>query len=90
MFDMGSPALYFIALLILAGQDVVIRTTAAFLKEVHAAMPSERDDQISQLPIQTANRPLPPKRTALKPDIDPEGVSSLRVLTVYVEDGTAE
>ncbi len=90
LFDMGYPALYFIALFILAGKDVVIRTSDSFLKEVQEAIHSERDDQIIQIPIQTANRPLSPKLKALKPDIDPEWVIPLRVLTIYLEDGRAE
>lgn len=90
LFDMGYPALYFIALFILAGKDVVIRTSDSFLKEVQAAIHSERDDQIIRIPIRTATRPLPPKLKALKPDIDPEWVIPLRVLTIYLEDGRAE
>lgn len=90
LFDMGYPALYFIALFILAGKDVLIRTSDAFLKEVQEAIHSDRDDQIIRIPIQTPSRPLPPKLKARKPEIDPDWVLSLRVLTVYLEDGTAE
>jgi hypothetical protein len=90
LFDMGYPALYFIALCILAGKDVVIRTSDAFLKEVQEAIHSERDDQIIQIPIQTASRPFPAKLKTLKPDLDPAWQISLRVLTIYLEDGSAE
>ena len=90
LFDMGYPALYFIALFILVGKDVVIRTSDAFLKEVQEAIQAEGDDQIIQIPIQTPNRPLPPKLKALKPKIDPALVLSLRVLTIHLEDGTSE
>lgn len=90
LFDMGYPALYFIALFILAGKDFVIRTSDAFLAEVQEAIRSDLDDQIIQIPIKTPRRPLPAKLKALKPEIDPDWVISLRVLTVYLEDGTAE
>jgi len=90
LFDMGYPALYFIALFILAGKDVVIRTSDAFLKEVQEVIHSELDDQIIRIPIQTPRRPLPAKLKALKPEIDPNWVLSLRVLTIYLEDGTPE
>jgi hypothetical protein len=90
LFDMGYPALYFIALFILAGKDVVIRTSDAFLKEVQEAIHSDVADQIIRIPIQTPSRPLPPKLKALKPELDPAWVISLRVLTIYLEDGTAE
>lgn len=90
LFDMGYPALYFIALVILAGKDVLIRTSDAFLKEVQEAIDSGVDDQIIRIPIQTPSRPLPPKLKARKPEIDPDWVLSLRVLTIYLEDGTVE
>jgi hypothetical protein len=90
LFDMGYPALYFIARFMLAGKDVVIRTSGAFLKEVQEAIQTDGDDQIIRIPIQTASRPLPPKLKALTPGIDPNWVLSLRVLTLHLEDGTAE
>jgi len=90
LFDMGYPALYFIALFILAGKDVLIRTSEAFLKEVQEAIHSDLDDQIIRIPIQTPRRPLPPKLSARKPEIDPDWVISLRVLSIYLEDGTVE
>lgn len=90
LFDMGYPALYFIALFILAGKDVLIRTSDAFLKEVQEAIHSDLDDQIIRIPIQTPRRPLPPKLRARKPEIDPDWVISLRVLSMYLEDGTVE
>jgi hypothetical protein len=90
LFDMGYPALYFIALVILAGKDVLIRTSDAFLTEVQEAIHSDVDDQIIRIPIQTSSRPLPPKLKARKPAIDPNWVISLRGLTIYLEDGTAE
>jgi hypothetical protein len=90
LFDMGYPALSLIALFILAGKDVVIRTSDAFLQEVQEAIHSDVDDQIIRIPIQTPRRPLPPKLKALKPELDPTWVISLRVLTIYLEDGTAE
>jgi hypothetical protein len=90
LFDMGYPALYFIALFMLAGKDVVIRTSDAFLKEVQEAIQADGDDQIVQIPIQTPSRPLPAKLKALRPDIDPGWVLSLRVLTIHLEDGTSE
>jgi hypothetical protein len=90
LFDMGYPALYFIALFLFAGKEVVIRTSAAFLKEVQEAIQAESPDQIIEIPLQTAARPFPPKLKARKPDVDPEQVISLRVLTIFLEDGTAE
>jgi len=90
LFDMGYPALYFIALFILAGKDVVIRTSDAFLKEVQEAIHSDVDDQIIRIPIQTPSHPLPPKLKTRKPEIDPDWVFSLRVITIYLEDGTRE
>jgi hypothetical protein len=90
LFDMGYPALYFIALFMLAGKDVLIRTSDAFLKEVQEAIHADLDDQIIRIPIQTPSRPFPPKLKALKPEIDPTWVLSLRVLTMDLEDGTAE
>lgn len=90
LFDMGYPALYLIALFILAGKDVVIRTSDAFLQEVQEAIHSDVDDQIIRIPIQTPSRPLPAKLKGLKPAIDPTWVISLRVLTISLEDGSAE
>jgi hypothetical protein len=74
LFDMGYPALYLIALFILAGKDVVIRTSDAFLQEVQEAIHSDVDDQIMQIPLQTLSRPLPAKLKALKPELDPTWV----------------
>jgi len=90
LFDMGYPALYFIALFILAGKDVLIRTSDSFLKEVQEAIHSDLDDQIIRIPIQTARRPLPAKLKALRPELDPDLVLSLRVLTIYLDDGSPE
>ena len=90
LFDMGYPALYFIALYVLAGKDVVIRTSKAFLKEVKEAIEADGDDQLVHIPIQTANRPLPEKLKVLRPDLDPGYVLSLRVLTLELDDGSAE
>lgn len=90
LFDMGYPALYFIALYLLAGKEVVIRTSSAFLKEVNEAIEAEGDDLIVQIPLQTATRRLPAKLKALRPDLDPGFVFSLRVLTVDLDDGSAE
>jgi hypothetical protein len=90
LFDMGYPALYFIALFILAGKDVLIRTSGAFLKEVQEAIHSDSDDQSIRIPLQAPSRPFPAKLRALKPEIDPDWVFSLRVLTIYLEDGTPE
>jgi hypothetical protein len=90
LFDMGYPALYFVAMYILAGKDVVIRTSKAFLKEVQEAIQADGDDQIVQIPIQTPKRPLPSKLRALRPDIDPALVLSLRVLTIHLDDGSSE
>jgi hypothetical protein len=87
---MGYPALYFIALFMLAGKDFVIRTSDAFLAEVQEAIRSDLDDQLIRIPIKTATRPLPAKLKALNPGVDPEWVLTLRVLTVSLEDGSAE
>ncbi|GAK56564.1 transposase, IS4 family [Candidatus Vecturithrix granuli] len=40
LFDMGDPALYFMALMILQGKEFVIRTSDTFLKEVQEAIQS--------------------------------------------------
>jgi hypothetical protein len=88
--DMGYPALDFIVLFILADKAVLIRTSGAFLKEVQDAIQADGDDQIVPIPIQTPSRPLPAKLKALRPDIDPALVLSLRVLTIHLEDGTSE
>jgi hypothetical protein len=90
LFDMGYPALYFIALFILAGKEVVIRTSDAFLQEVHEAIQSGIPDQIIQVPIKTPTRRLHPKLKALKPDLDPTWVISLRVVVLTLEDGRVE
>ncbi len=90
LFDMGYPALYFMAIMILQGKDFVIRTSDAFLKEVQEAIHSEQDDQIIQIPIQTSNRPLPPKLEARIPEIDPALVLSIRVVQLTLENGTRE
>lgn len=90
LFDMGYPALYFIAMFILAGKDVVIRTSNSFLKEVQEAIQANSDDQIVKIAIATPSRPLPSKLKALRPDIDPGLVLSLRVLTIHLDDGGCE
>jgi hypothetical protein len=88
--DMGYPALDFIALFLLAGKDVVIRTADSRIKEVHAAIHAASDDQIIQIPLQTAGRRMSPKLLARYPDLDPEWTLSLRVLTLALDDGRPE
>ncbi len=80
LFDMGYPALYFMAIMILWGKDVVIRTSDAFLQEVQDAIKTKCDDMVIQIPVQTPDRPLPKKLLKWMPDIDPEMVLSIRVL----------
>ena len=90
LFDMGYPALYFMAVMILQGKDFVIRTSDAFLKEVQEAIRSEQDDQIISIPVQTPDRPLPAKLKARVPDIDPEMVLSIRVIQLTRDNGVRE
>ena len=90
LFDMGYPALYFMALMILWGKDFVIRTSAAFLKEVQEAVHVDQDDLEIQIPVQTPDRPLPQKLHARMPELDPAMVFSLRVVKLTLEDGTQE
>jgi hypothetical protein len=90
LFDMGYPALSFIVIFMLAGKDVVIRTSGAFLKEVQEAIHADGNDQIIQIPLQTPSRPLPPQLKAFRPDLDPALSISLRVLTIHLEDGGSE
>lgn len=90
LFDMGYPALYFMALMILWGKDFVIRTSAAFLKEVQEAVHADQDDLAIQIPVQTPDRPLPQKLHARVSEIDPAMVLSIRVVKLTLEDGTQE
>jgi hypothetical protein len=90
LFDMGYPALDFIALFVLAGKDVVIRTADSRIKEVHAAIHAASDDQILQIPLQTAWRRRSPKLLAQYPDLDPAWTLTLRVLTIALDDGRPE
>lgn len=88
--DMGYPALWFMAYLIVLGKDFVIRTSEAFLKEVQDAIQDPRNDVVIQIPLQKAGRPLSAELKALVPEIDPSMVLSIRVLTLELEDGTQE
>lgn len=90
LFDMGSPALYFMALMILQGKAFVIRTSDAFLKEVPEAIQSHRDDQGISIPLHPPDRPRPPKLSAHLPEIDPERVLSIRVIQLTRENGVRE
>jgi hypothetical protein len=90
LFDMGYPALDFIALFVLAGKDVVIRTPDSRITEVHAAIHAASNDQILQIPLQTATRRMSPTLLAQYPDLDPSWTLSLRVLTLSLEDGRPE
>lgn len=90
LFDMGYPALYVMALMILWGKDFVIRTSAAFLKEVQEAVSADQDDLEIQIPVQTPDRPLPEKLQAWMPTIDPAMVLSIRVVKLTLADGTQE
>lgn len=90
LFDMGYPALDFIALFVLAGKDVVIRTPDSRIKEVHAAIHAASDDQIIQILLQTARRRMSPKLLAQYPDLDPAWTLTLRVLTLTLADGAPE
>lgn len=90
LFDMGYPALYFMAIMILQGKDFVIRTSDAFLKEVQEAIHSEQDDLVISIPVQTSDRPLPPKLKARVPEIDPEMVLSIRVVQLTLANGVRE
>jgi hypothetical protein len=87
---MGYPALYVMAVLILWGKDFVIRPSDAFLKEVQAAIQADGDDVEIQIPVQTPDRPLPETLVRWMPDVDPEMVLSLRVVTLTLDDGTRE
>lgn len=88
--DMGYPALYFMAVLILWGKDFVIRTSEAFLKEVQEAIQAEGDDVEIQIPVRTPDRPLPKKLLTWMPDVDPEMVLTLRVVKLTLDDGSRE
>lgn len=88
--DMGYPALYFLALLILWGKECVIRTSDAFLQEVQDAIHAEGDDVVIRIPVHTPERPLPKKLTAWMPDVDPEMILTLRVIKLTLADGTRE
>lgn len=90
LFDMGYPALYFMAVMHLWGQEFVIRTSDAFLKEVQEAISSESDDLVIQIPVQTPERPLPEKLRRYLPHIDPDLVLPLRVVKVTLDNGTRE
>jgi hypothetical protein len=90
LFDMGYPALDFIALFVLAGKDVVMRTPDSRIKEVHAAIHAASDDQIIQIPLQTARRRFSPALLAQYPDLDPAWTLTLRVLTLTLDDGGTE
>lgn len=90
LFDMGYPALDFIARFVLAGKDVVIRTPDSRIKEVHAAIHAASDDQMIQIPLQTARRRMSPKLLAQYPDLDPAWTLTLRVLTIALDDGCPE
>jgi hypothetical protein len=90
VFDMGYPALWFMAYLSVLGKDFVIRTSEAFLKEVQEAIHAPQNDLVIQIPLQKPGRPLSPQLKALVPDIDPAMVLSIRVLKLQLEDGTQE
>jgi len=90
LFDMGYPALDFIARFVLAGKDVVIRTPDSRIKEVHAAIHAASDDQILHIPLQTARRRMSPTLLAQYPDLDPAWTLTLRVLTLTLDDGSPE
>lgn len=90
LFDMGYPALDFIALFVLAGKDVVIRTPDSRIKEVHAAIHAASDDQIIHIPLQTASRRMSSKLLAQYPDLAPGWSLTLRVLTLTLDDGRPE
>jgi len=90
LFDMGYPALWFMAYLLVLGKDFVIRTSGAFLQEVQEAIQAPHNDVVIQIPLQTAGRPLSAELKALVPTIDPAMVLSIRVLTLELEDGTQE
>lgn len=88
--DMGYPALYFMAVLLLWGKDFVIRTSEAFLQEVRDAVQSEDTDMEIQIPVHTPARPLPKKLLTWIPDVDPTMVLSVRVVKLTLDDGTQE
>jgi hypothetical protein len=90
LFDMGYPALWFMAYLIVLGKDFVIRTSEAFLKEVQEAISSAHDDMEIRIPIRKAARALPHRLKALVPEIDPSLELVIRVLKIRLEDGTQE
>jgi hypothetical protein len=90
LFDMGYPALWFMAYLIVLGKDFVIRTSGAFLKEVQDAIRAPQNDVVVQIPLQKAGRPLSAQLKALVPELDPTLVLSIRVLKLRLEDGTQE
>ena len=90
LFDMGYPALDFIALFVLAGKDVVIRTPDSRIKEVHAAIHAASDDQILHIPLQTASRRMSSTLLAQYPDLDPTWSLTLRLLTLSLDDGRPE
>lgn len=78
------------ALMIRWDKDFVIRTSNSFLKEVQEVIASGDDDVVIEIPIHIAERPLPKKLTRRVPDIDPEMVLSIRVITVTLDNGVRE
>ncbi len=90
LFDMGYPALWFMAYLILIGKEFVIRTSTAFLKEVQDAIQAPEEDLVVRIPLTKSGRPLSSELKELVPDVDPTLVLSIRVLTLDLEDGQQE
>ena len=90
LFDMGYPALWFMAYLFVLGKEFVIRTSEAFLKEVQEAIRAPQNALVLQIPLQKPGRPLSPQLKALVPDIDPTMGLSIRVLKLQLADGTPE
>jgi hypothetical protein len=90
LFDMGYPALWLMAYLIVVGKDFVIRTSEGFLQEVQEAIASAHDDVTIRIPLQKAGRPFPPQLKALVPELDPTQAIVVRVLKLRLEDGTQE
>ncbi len=90
LYDMGYPALWFMAYLRVMNKEYVIRTSEAFLAEVQEAIHSEQTDVVIQIPVQTPDRPLSEKIKQLIPEIDPEMVLTVRVVKLVLDDGLQE
>ena len=90
LFDMGYPALYFIAYLIGQGKDFVFRCSKSFLREVQEVIAQGTKDQVIEIPLKTSRRNFPEQLKTLQTPFTEESVIPLRVLLVPLESGETE